>query len=154
MQKIDLSMDVLIDEHKLLLLQRNICLDSGVKNVVMLINIKNVCQQNMVIIFNEDDTDSYEAGYISDKENSGTVTMVYRNIDKQLKAVHAVGNEVEFIKMKDSILSADFNISLDSMGCKHLLVSIYQTERAEKALTQEEIVGALSTPKEEQPKEE
>lgn len=154
MQKIDLSMDVLIDEHKLLLLQRNICLDPGVKNVVMLINIKNVCQQNIVIIFNEDDTDSYEAGYTSDKENSGTVTMVYRNIDKQLKAVRAVGNEVEFIKMKDSILSADFNISLDSMGCKHLLVSIYQTERAEKALTQDDIAEALSTSEEEQPKEE
>lgn len=154
MQKIDLSMDVLIDEHKLLLLQRNICLDPGVKNVIMLIDIKNICQQNMVIIFNEDDTDSYEAGYTSDKENSGTVTMVYRNIDKQLKAVHAVGNEVEFIKMKDSILSADFNISLDSMGCKHLLVSIYQTEREEKALTQDDIAEALSTPEEEQPKEE
>lgn len=149
MQKIDLSMDVLINEHKLLLLQRNICLDPGTKNVIMLIDIKNVCQQNVVILFNEDDTDSYEAGYSSDKENSGTITMVYRNIDKQLKAVQSVGNEIEFIKMRDSILSADFNISLDSIGCKHLLVSIYQTENpAEKALTQEEIAEALSTAEE------
>lgn len=146
MQKIDLSMDVFIDESKLLLLQRSICLDPGTKNVIMLIGIKNVCTQNIIILFNDDDTDSYEAGYSSDEEDSATITMVYRNIDKQLKAVQSVGNEIEFIKMKDSILSADFNISLDSMGCKHMLVSIYQSEiPTEKALTQDDITEALST---------
>lgn len=126
MRKLDVNTEIFIGNNceKLLLMNRNICLDADTNMTTISFDIKNLINQIVIIGFIEDDSKELVGyGYNDD----GIIAVNFNNIIKN-SADGAVGFEVDIFSKGADVISLDIAIQADAKNNKFITLQLWQRE--------------------------